>query len=268
VSKLDFADKSVLKLARILFGVYILVTQVLFSYLTQTILARKNDNLFVEVPDKRTHPLAAMTGLFNEMDGTNDKKRLVTVRDYDLGEAKKVFISSLPTELFGVLFLHLVFHWNTPLLLAPLSLLSSKLQSPVVQVNLLGLHPVGTLKRPFAGMLDSLVSSLNEQKSDSFSNVRTEVSDSDVPTEGVAFANSCENEDQSGCLHESGDGSISKDKEYSVEEEDGMVERMEDKTQNRNQEEEKDEEDGVSTVDDEDDDDDDDDDNEEDEVDE
>eukprot|EP01034_Spumella_vulgaris_P024380 gene24380-30721_t len=91
------------------------------------------------------------------------QKHSITARDYDLIEAKRALLSSLPAELIGVLFMHLVLHWNTPLLLAPLSLLGSKLQSPVVQINLLGLQAVGPLKRPFAGMMDALLASLNTE---------------------------------------------------------------------------------------------------------
>jgi hypothetical protein len=227
VSKLDFTDKSVLKLSRIAFGIYIMVVQIIYAFLTKTILSRDNNNSFVEALDK-SQSFSTMTGLFNEVDSTHDpnKKQLISVRDYDLSEAKKVFISSLPIELLGVLFLHLVFHWNTPLLLAPLSLLSSKLQSPVVQVNLLGLHPVGSLKRPFAGMLDSLVSSLNEQSGLSTDNEAYTVDGSnDLP--GGAVDGSGNDMSESECLVEDEDIQEGKEEEEEEEEEEENGEEKE-----------------------------------------
>lgn len=224
VSKMDFGNKTTLRLGRLAFGVYILVVQLLWTFLSN-IICERNDVTFVNGFDVELKPSSILSEILNGSPQTvHRKKQQITVREYDLAEAKKVLYSSLPIELFGVLFLHLVFRWNTPLLLAPLSLLGSKLQSPVVQVNLWGLPAVGVLKRPFVGMMDSLMNSINTASSP----------DSDKATDPAALS---ADEVPRKCEGEEGDATSAVDEDeaedYAEGDEDGACDEEEEEESNR-----------------------------------
>ncbi len=166
ISNLNYKSNDVVMLARLGFCLYLVLTQVLYWLVVQHIKGT-NDRSLMPTPSLAENPMAALSELLgsinNLADGglaTKTKKRALTVAEYDLEEARKVFVSPLGMEIGIVAFIHIVLRKNTPLLLAPLMMLSGKLQSPVSLLHLLRMQPVGDLQRPFKNMLETFVSSL------------------------------------------------------------------------------------------------------------
>ncbi len=101
INKLDFTNKVVLKYSRLAFCAYIVLAQLLHFLLVQLIKAR-NDQSTVHLPIGPENPLAAISELLLGLNGpATPAKKSVSVREYDLAEADKLFANaeSLPAAV-------------------------------------------------------------------------------------------------------------------------------------------------------------------------
>ena len=155
IFKVNFNDKKTVLVCRTIFLCYLVLSQLLSMYLTERVNSLDNQSL-VEVSDG----MADLAGILapNTNLPTTIKKKSVTVKDYDLGEVKKL-AGSIFFEILSVTYMHFITKAGKPLLFVPLVGFLNKLKSPVFQVHILGFKPVGSLARPFQSGLEKMMKS-------------------------------------------------------------------------------------------------------------
>lgn len=160
ITKIDFKNARTHKLARLAFVAYLLLSQLL------VILLRAR----IEAADDQTELSTGPTGeaplqmLARAVPGLDMLKGMLpaaqrtpqTVREYDLSEANKLSFG-LISEALVTLYMDYMAKMPYLLLIVPLGSITSKLNSPIVQIHLLGRRAVGALSRPFrSGMMAAL----------------------------------------------------------------------------------------------------------------
>lgn len=177
IFKLNFKNAKVVSLARAAFSLYIVGMQVLQWFLVRMIKIRDDvtelDMPAAANPMAALGPLAGMlgggagggiAGLLGGMMGGKpaaadpdavDTPKM-TIKEYDLGEVKKLF-SGLIFEILAGSYLHFVNKNGAPLLMIPVMGLINKLKAPIIQLHILRFKAVGDLKRPFKTGFEKMI---------------------------------------------------------------------------------------------------------------
>ena len=163
IFKLDFKNAKIRRASRLIFCGYIALMQLLQAYLIQRI-NRLKDTTIVNESSQSSAALNSL-GAISSLLGLKKDKVPVTTMQYDLKEVAKLFASILP-ELFVMAIVNIIFGKAFVfLLLLPMMALNNLLKAPIIQIHLLGLQPLGKLKRPFpsAWDLDALLAGAAEK---------------------------------------------------------------------------------------------------------
>eukprot|EP00428_Durinskia_dybowskii_P086475 CAMPEP_0170442132 /NCGR_PEP_ID=MMETSP0117_2-20130122/47256_1 /TAXON_ID=400756 /ORGANISM="Durinskia baltica, Strain CSIRO CS-38" /LENGTH=158 /DNA_ID=CAMNT_0010702703 /DNA_START=1 /DNA_END=474 /DNA_ORIENTATION=- len=89
--------------------------------------------------------LSSLLSLSGVMNGSG---KSITIRAYDLEEVKKLS-SAMLFELLAATYMYFIRKSTAQLLMIPLMGITGKLKSPIVQIHLFRMQPVGPLERPF-----------------------------------------------------------------------------------------------------------------------
>jgi len=145
IMKLDFKNQRVLQQSRVIFIVYLVASQLLFTYMRSAIEREDNGReitlggaaSFAGIPIPMLGKAGAVAGL---ADGSGDDTgggaggKTITVKEHDLAEVAKLS-SSVMMEMVSTSYMHFSKGAGKPLLFVPLMGIVNKLRAPVVQVH-------------------------------------------------------------------------------------------------------------------------------------
>lgn len=156
----DYKTPSNLKLARLIFVGYLVFAQLLYFLLKFLIKWENNKDLVIQQKNPLlTSPLLAGNPMMKMLEGFGNNKKTdvpLTVKQYDLQQNKDLY-KSLLMEIVGVTFLHSVFKMGAPLLMVPMWGITNRLKSPLIQIRLFGMKPLGQFARPFKSQMELMM---------------------------------------------------------------------------------------------------------------
>lgn len=156
----DYKTPSNLKLARLIFVSYLVFAQLLYFLLKFLIKWENNKDLVIQQKNPLlSSPLLAGNPMMKMLEGFGNSKKTdvpLTVKQYDLQQNKDLY-KSLLMEIVGVTFLHSVFKMGAPLLMVPMWGITNRLKSPLIQIRLLGMKPLGQFARPFKSQMELMM---------------------------------------------------------------------------------------------------------------
>lgn len=152
LNKLDYKNKKIILLSRIVYFSYLILTQLLVFYLKSKI-SKANNKTFIEL---KSPGFMAQTKIL---------PKKITVKDYDLQEAQKL-TSSLFMEILFVLFVHIKQQKVQPLFYLPIMSVFNKMSNPIIRIHLFGEKAINKLSRPFKTGFEDIFEKLNQPKSE------------------------------------------------------------------------------------------------------
>ena len=151
INKVDFKEKSMLKMGRFVFASYCLAAHFMIRYIRAEIEAADDSTLIT-----LSSPLSALTAanpMAAMIPGMGSKTQ--TVKEFDTVKVNEMS-QGLMFEILPAMFMHFVKKSGTPLLLVPLMGILNKMRAPLVRIHMLG----QTLKRPFKSGMEEMMSAL------------------------------------------------------------------------------------------------------------
>ena len=161
ILKLDFKNTKILTQSRMVFIVYIVGSQLLFTYIRSQIEMENNEKL-VRMGGASALaglPIPGMGGFGGGGGGDKGVEKTITVKEHDLAEVSKL-ASSVMMEMVTTTYMHLTKKAGKPLLFVPLMGVVNKLRAPVVQIYVFNRRAKGHLARPFKAGLDSVLAEI------------------------------------------------------------------------------------------------------------
>ena len=196
LKKLDFKDNTIISLCRVIFCGYVVLLQLLFWYL-QNSITKKNDESIILIDPKGFEALSS-----------NQKKKSMTVLSYDSNELQ-VLRKGLLFELCILGVLHIIMKQNQPLMYFPIVGIVNKISNPLIKVHLFHQKAIGKLSRPFKSPLEDLFQSLkplttttttttttsmkDKSSDESSTSASTNISHENTSTQGVKLDSSGKN---------------------------------------------------------------------------
>ena len=185
VTRLNFSDKRVMRLCRLVFFLYLALSHLMLGFIRRKILEADDSS---PVPEAESgHDLLQTLG--QQLPGVSLLRGLVpqpdakagdrlTVREYDLSEVSRLGLG-LAAEAAVTLYMDLVARMPYLTLLVPLTGVVSKLKAPIVQVHLFGRRAVGELRRPFRSALGRAAQSEETRSRTAVEEVEVDLKDDD-----------------------------------------------------------------------------------------
>ena len=148
---MNYTDPKILMIARVVFVLYIIASQLLIKVLKDKI-NKIDEGTMIPASSFNIKDGMKMFGLGGSsmLDGllgkssNNDKK--ISVRDYDLAEVKKLS-QGLFFEIAAASYMHFINKAGKPLIIIPVMGLLNKIKSPMIQIHFMGYKAVGQLSR-------------------------------------------------------------------------------------------------------------------------
>lgn len=149
---MNYSDPKVLMIARVVFVLYIIGSQLLLKLLKDKI-NNIDDGTMIPASSFNIKDGMKMFGLGGNsmLEGilgksNNDNNNKISVRDYDLAEVKKLS-QGLFFEIVAASYMHFINKAGKPLIIIPVMGLLNKIKSPMVQIHFMGYKAVGQLSR-------------------------------------------------------------------------------------------------------------------------
>lgn len=188
----DYKTPSNLKLARLIFVSYLVFAQLLYFVLKFLIKWENNKDLVIQQKNPLlSSPLLSGNPMMKMLEGFGGSKKTdvpLTVKQYDLQQNKDLY-KSLLMEIIGVTFLHSVFKMGAPLLMVPMWGITNRLKSPLIQIRLFGMKPLGQFARPFKSQMELMMDDMGSGFSASIGLEKDEDAVPSSPVEKVTNAN-------------------------------------------------------------------------------
>ena len=172
IMKLDFKNPRILQQSRAVFIVYIVGSQLLFTYMRSKIEEEGNQKPIkiggaasfagIPIPGLGGAGLPGIPGADTQSDSASEteqaaaKGKTITVKEHDLAEISKMS-NSVMMEMVTTTYMHFTKKAGKPLLFVPLMGLVNKLRSPIVQIHVFNRPAKGRLSRPFKSGMESIM---------------------------------------------------------------------------------------------------------------
>ena len=168
IFSMNYSDPKILMIARLVFVLYIVASQLLIKILKdkinniedETIISNSSFNIKDGMKMFGLGGNNMLEGLLGKANSNNDNK--ITVREYDLAEVKKLS-QGLFFEIIAASYMHFVNKAGKPLIIIPVMGLLNKIKSPIVQLHLMGYKAVGQLSRPFKAGFENMLAQAKAQ---------------------------------------------------------------------------------------------------------
>jgi len=149
---MNYSDPKILMIARVVFVLYIIASQLLLKLLKDKINNIDDDTM---IPSSSFNIKDGMKmfglggnsmldGLLGKSNNNNDNK--ISIKDYDLAEVKKLS-QGLFFEIIAASYMHFINKAGKPLIIIPVMGLLNKIKSPMIQIHFMGYKAVGQLSR-------------------------------------------------------------------------------------------------------------------------